>query len=248
MESRKQAIKSHLKPLAFPDYVKQRAIAIGIKCSEAITKLTKVCAGVGLYIALNSRDQNEDSFESTVFDLVNDSCYSLECISEMLGISQKQLYKHFSRMQRSDKIPECLKKIPCITKDSKLTKFKKYTRMMTSIDTLLNEVNADDETKNRAYEIFEKKKFKSARLVVEAAYADQKSKSISNREKFMNIDRKELMPSVENALNLRLENLIKQNKTKWDSLPVISQLDMERAFLAKALQIAFPSGCTIDYK
>ncbi|OMJ79015.1 hypothetical protein SteCoe_21046 [Stentor coeruleus] len=248
MDSRKQAIKNHLKPLSFPEYIKQRATAIGLKCSETITKLTKVCAGVGLYIALNSKDQNEDPFESIAFDLTNDSCYSLECISEMLGISQKQLYKHFSRMQRSDKIPECLKKNPGNSKDGAITKFKKYTRMMTSIETLLKEVDADDETKSRAYEIFEKKKFKSARLVVEAAYADQKSKFISNRGRFMNTDRKELMPSVETALGLRLENLIKQNKSKWDSLPVISQLDMEKAYLAKVLQIAFPSGCTIALK
>lgn len=83
MEVRKKAIEKHLKSISIPKNLLEEASYIGLECSNSLTKLTKVCAGVGLLIASKSRGLS----------------YKLKEVSNLLNIKSKTLFKYYSRMK-----------------------------------------------------------------------------------------------------------------------------------------------------
>jgi hypothetical protein len=83
MEARQKAIKLHLKRLNLPASLIDEATFIALNCSKNLTKLTKICAAIGLINACSSRGIPE----------------TVGSICEKLGIKYRNLSKHFSRMK-----------------------------------------------------------------------------------------------------------------------------------------------------
>ena len=83
MEIRLKAIKAHLKPLNLPTSLVDEATFIALDCNKQLTKLTKICAAIGLITASATRGIPE----------------SARSVCDKLGIRYKNLNKHFSRMK-----------------------------------------------------------------------------------------------------------------------------------------------------
>lgn len=93
MDIRKKAIQSHLKPFNLPISLLEEATFIGLECNKKLTKLTKICAAIGLILASTNRGQT----------------LSPKKVAEQLGIKYKILSKHFSRMKIAPTQSSCKK-------------------------------------------------------------------------------------------------------------------------------------------
>lgn len=95
MEIRKRAIESHLIPLNLPSSILKEATFIALECNKKFTKLTKICAAIGLILASTNRGHP----------------ISTKKVAEQFNIKYKILSKHFSRMKFAP-TPTTCKKIP----------------------------------------------------------------------------------------------------------------------------------------
>lgn len=82
MATRKKTIENHLRAVGITDSLLEEACFAGYECSKKFTKLTKVCAGVGLIVASKKRGLK----------------FTFKKVSEMLGVKKKVLFKYYSKV------------------------------------------------------------------------------------------------------------------------------------------------------
>lgn len=95
MEIRKKAIENHLRAIGISKGLLEESCFIALECSKSFTRLTKICAGVGLLITSKHRGM----------------AFSLKNVSNMLNIKSKTLFKYYSKMNCKPK-EEPTRKIP----------------------------------------------------------------------------------------------------------------------------------------
>lgn len=93
METRKRAIQSHLIPLNLPTTLLNEATFIALECNKKFTRLTKVCAAIGLILASTNRGLPT----------------STKQVADQLNIKYSILSKHFSRMKLAPVPTKCKK-------------------------------------------------------------------------------------------------------------------------------------------
>ena len=95
MDIKKKVIEDHLRKAGISKNLIEESVYIALECSKNYTRLTKICAGVGLLIASKQRGL----------------LYTLKSISNILNVKSKTLFRYYSKMKYMPS-KESLKKIP----------------------------------------------------------------------------------------------------------------------------------------